>query len=95
MITYKEASGIFHQFGVYYNTGNKKLIKRYSLKKLKDTLQYFDSDKSHRYYRAIEKRIKESESINVMIQKAIVSITVIVVGGLLLAYLKNYFRLEK
>ena len=95
MITYEEAKGIFSQFGVYYNTGNKKLIKHYSLKKLKDTLHYFDSDKGHKYYQSIEKRIKEVESINTIMRNTIISVVVIVVGGLLLVYLKGCFNLGK
>lgn len=92
MIEYEEANSIFSQFGVYYNTGNKKLIKHYSLEKLKDTLHYFDSDKGHRYYQSVEKRIKEIESINTIMRNTIISVVVTVVGGLLLVYLKGCFN---
>lgn len=96
----EKSNKIIESFWRYVKTGDKSLIINYSLEELKLAKYQYSADSDREFYHAIEDRIKELERIkeerNRIREKRLDRAITFILGvalGLVIAYLKGYFKL--
>lgn len=101
MAASEKSHEIVNKFCIYIKSGDKTLIEHYSVEELKRAKYEYARDSYREFYRAIEDRINELEKLcdegKKRREKWIDRIATFILGvlaGLLIAYLKDCFRLK-